>query len=102
MYLIVKIPKHTHAIEIQHEATGAWVNGRIPSHPIQDDTDNHVLQSSIITVKDTLERAELVAEEVLLHNPGYEVWVCTPETILQPTRPEIIRKKVTDKGVLPV
>lgn len=100
MFVITVMPKDPSLYE--EHVNGAYFRYLVDhqSHIKGEDTRRH-FKSFTTLFANSEQEANLVATKLAQENPGCEVAVLTASTIFSTTVPDVIKKEVSAKGVLP-
>ena len=103
MFLVIKMPSRFGVYEFE-SPDGRWIVGEYPHKPINDSEDGggkNIYRNTVYRVQEEA-AARATASRIAEENPGCEVYVCPASFVLQSAKPEVIEKKITEQGVLPV
>lgn len=100
MYVVLVLPKNTHRSEA--EVNDRYFQYRVDHEYVKETGDiNDVFRGRVVMYADTIADAELIAIRMAGNYPGREIAVLSPNIIFSAIIAEVVRKEVSDKGVLP-
>ena len=102
MFVITVMPKEPSLYE--SDTNGVYFRYLVDhqAHTKSDDANSRKHFNLFTTLFANSEaEANMVAAKLAQHNPGCEVAVLSPSTIFSTLVPEVVKKQVSEKGVLP-